>query len=161
MDWLSTALNWSSSELSSILLHIIFFAVVVVIIDGGFLVLQVLRDQVIHIAFRLGKLHLVHALTSVPVEESLAPEHCSELLGDSLEKLLDGSGVTNKCGRHFEASGGDVTHSSLDVVWDPFHKVGAVLVLDAQHLLVHLLHGHSATEDSRHSQIAPMPRITG
>ena len=36
----------------------------------------------------LGKLHLIHALTSVPVEESLASEHRGELLGDSLEKLL-------------------------------------------------------------------------
>ena len=36
----------------------------------------------------LGELHLVHALASVPVQESLAPEHGGELLRDPLEQLL-------------------------------------------------------------------------
>ena len=38
----------------------------------------------------LGKLHLIHALACVPVEEGLAPEHGSELLRDPLEQLLRG-----------------------------------------------------------------------
>ena len=29
----------------------------------------------------------------------------------------------------------------------PFHKVGAILVLNVEHLLIHLLHGHSSPED--------------
>merc|ERR1719198_54902 len=37
---------------------------------------------------RLGELHLVHALASVPVEEGLAAEHRGELLGDALHHLL-------------------------------------------------------------------------
>ena len=36
----------------------------------------------------LCELHLVHALASVPVQESLAPEHGGELLRDPLEQLL-------------------------------------------------------------------------
>merc|ERR1712121_403974 len=46
---------------------------------GGILVLLVLRDQVVHVALSLSELHLIHTLTSVPMEESLAPEHSCEL----------------------------------------------------------------------------------
>merc|ERR1711918_157787 len=42
---------------------------------GGVLVLLVLRDKVVHVGLGLRELHLVHALTSVPVEECLAAEH--------------------------------------------------------------------------------------
>ena len=76
--------------------------------------------------------------TCVPVKESLAPEHSCELLADTLEHLLDGSGVAHKGGSHLEALGGDVTDGRLDVVGDPLHKVGGVLVLDIKHLLIHL-----------------------
>ena len=119
-----------------------------VIVDGGLLVLLVLGDQVVHVGLRLGELHFVHALTSVPVEESLriqkmnvaprntnnpkphlSPEHGSELLGDPLEELLDGGGVTDEGRRHLETSRRDVTHGSLDVVGDPLHEVGRILVL--------------------------------
>ena len=62
-------------------------------------------------------------LTSVPVEESLPPEHGSELLGDSLEQLLDGGGVTDEGGSHLETSWWNVTNSNLDVVGDPLHEV--------------------------------------
>ncbi len=44
-----------------------------------------------------------------PVEESLAPEHGSELLAHALEHLLDGSGVAQEGGRHLEALWRDVT----------------------------------------------------
>ena len=66
------------------------------VLDGGLLVLLVLRNQVVHVGLGLCELHLVHALASVPVEESLAPEHGSELLGDPLEQLLDRGGVANE-----------------------------------------------------------------
>ena len=62
----------------------------------AYLVLLVLRDEVVHVGLRLGELHLVHTLTSVPVEESFSPEHSSELLGDPLKELLDGGGVTDE-----------------------------------------------------------------
>merc|ERR1719436_1368904 len=52
---------------------------------GGVLVLLVLGDQVVHVGFGLGELHLVHTLTGVPVQESLTTEHTSEVLSDTLE----------------------------------------------------------------------------
>ena len=97
-------------------------------------------------------------LTSVPVEESLPPEHGSELLGYPLEQLLDGGGVSNEGGGHLQASWRNVTNSSLDVVWDPFHEVGRVLVLDVEHLLIHFLHGHTATENSGNGQVTKVKR---
>lgn len=72
------------------------------------------------------------------MKESLAPEHGCKLLADALEHLLDGSGVAHKGGGHLEALGGDVTDGRLDVVGDPLHEVGGVLVLDIEHLLIHL-----------------------
>ena len=37
----------------------------------AYLVLLVLRDEVVHVGLRLGELHLVHTLASVPMKESL------------------------------------------------------------------------------------------
>merc|ERR1711953_992749 len=102
------------------------FKVSLVHVSGSVLVLLVLAHQVVHVGLGLGELHLVHALTSVPVEESLPSEHSSELLGDPLEELLDGGGVANEGGGHLESSWWDVTDSSLDIVGDPLNKVGAV-----------------------------------
>merc|ERR1719362_2005081 len=132
-----------------------------VIVDSGLLVLLVLGDQGIHVGLGLCELHLVHAFTSVPMEESLAPEHSGELLRDPLEELLDGSGVTDEGRSHLKTTRRNITHGSLDVVGDPLHEVAAVLVLDVQHLLVHLLHGHTATEHGSDSQIASMSGVAG
>jgi len=132
-----------------------------VIVDSGLLVLLVLGDQVVHVGLCLSELHLVHALTSVPMEESLAPEHSGELLRDPLEELLDGGGVTDEGRSHLETTWRNITHGSLDVVGDPLHEVAAVLVLDVEHLLVHLLHGHTATEHGSDSQIASMSGVAG
>jgi hypothetical protein len=55
--------------------------------------LLVFGDKIVHVGFGFSELHLVHALTSVPMEESLAPEHGGELLWDTLEDLLDSSSV--------------------------------------------------------------------
>ena len=79
------------------------------------------------------------------MEESLALKHCLELFVYPLEKLLDGRVVPNERGGHLESLGRDVAHGRLDVVGDPFHKVGAVLGLHLQYLLVHFLHGHLPT----------------
>ncbi|KFO95629.1 hypothetical protein N300_09139, partial [Calypte anna] len=117
--------------------------------------------QVVHVALGLGELHLVHPLARVPVEEGLAPEHGGELLRDPLEELLDGRAVANEGGGHLQAPGWDVTDGHLDVVGDPLHEVRAVLALDGQHLLVHLLHGHAAPEDSGHGEVAAMAGVTG
>merc|ERR1719273_1715791 len=51
----------------------------VVVVGGGVLVLLVLADQVVHVGLGLGELHLVHSLSSVPVQEGLAAEHRGEL----------------------------------------------------------------------------------
>lgn len=59
------------------------------------LVLLVFRDEIVHVGFGFGEFHLIHALTSVPMEESLAAEHSSELLRDALEDLLDGGPMKN------------------------------------------------------------------
>ncbi|CAA7399059.1 unnamed protein product [Spirodela intermedia] len=81
-------------ELDVISLGGIVVVEVLVLVGGGVLVLLVLGDEVVHVALGLGELHLVHALGGVPVEESLAAEHDSELLGDPPEHLLDGGSTT-------------------------------------------------------------------
>ena len=91
----------------------------------------------------------------------LSPEHGSELLRDPLEQLLDGGGVADEGGGHLQASGRDVTHSGLHVVGDPLNEVGAVLVLNVEELLVHLLHRHPPPEHTGHGEVAPMPGVTG
>ena len=95
------------------------------------------------------------------MKEGLPPEHSSKLLSNPLEEFLDCRGVANEGCSHLEASWRDVTNSSLDIVRDPLHKVGAVLVLDVQHLLINLLHGHSSSEDSSHGEVAAVPWVAG
>merc|ERR1712044_26875 len=95
------------------------------------------------------------------MQESLTPEHSSELLGDSLEELLDGCAVSDKGGSHLKTSWWDVTDSGLHVVGDPFNEVAAVLVLDVQHLLVNLLHGHTSTEHGGDCEVTSVTWVTG
>ena len=47
----------------------------------------------------------------------------------------------------------DVTDSSLDIVGDPLNEVAAVLVLDVQHLLVHLHTEEEDGEDEKEKKI--------
>ena len=95
------------------------------------------------------------------MQESLAAEHGRKLLADALEELLDGRAVANECGGHFEPAGRDVAHGRLDVVWDPLDKVGAVLVLDVEHLLVDLLHGHTPAEHGSDGEVSTVTWIAG
>jgi len=131
------------------------------VLGGGILVLLVFRNEIVHVGLGLSELHLVHTLTSVPVQESLSPEHSGKLLTDSLEELLDGGRVTNEGSAHLEASWWDIAHGGLDVVRDPFDKVRAVLVLDVEHLLVDLLHGHASSEHGGNSQVSAVSRVAG
>ena len=62
--------------------------------------------------------------TSVPVKESLASEHSSELLADTFEELLDSCRVSNECDGHLQTLGWDVAHARLDIVRDPLDEVG-------------------------------------
>ncbi len=74
---------------------------------------------------------------------------------------MNGCAVADERGGHFEPTWRDVADCRLDVIWDPFNKIAAVLVLDAQHLLVHLFHGHASTEDGCHGEVAAVPRVAG
>jgi hypothetical protein len=131
------------------------------LLSGGVLILLVLADQVVHVGLGLSELHLVHTLTGVPVEESLSPEHSSELLGDALEHFLNGGGVADEGHGHLESLGWDIANRRLDVVGDPLHEVRAVLVLHVEHLLVDLLGGHTASEQGGGSQVATVPGVSG
>ena len=109
----------------------------------------------------LSELHLIHTLSSVPMQESFTPEHSGKLFANSLEQFLDGCAVADEGRGHFQSTGRDITDSGLHVVGDPFHKVGAVLVLHVQHLFINFLHGHTATEHGRDRQVSSVPWITG
>jgi len=125
-----------------------------IFLGSGILVLLVLRDEIVHVGLSLGELHLVHTLTGVPVEEGLSAEHGGELLANSLEHLLDGSGVSEEGDGHLETLWWDITDGGFDVVWNPLNEVGGVLVLDVQHLLIDFLSGHSSSEHSAGSQVS-------
>jgi len=133
-------------------LHLLLVHLLLVL-SGGILVLLVLRDEIVHVGLSLSELHLVHALTGVPVEEGLAAEHSSELLTNTLEHLLDGGGVTEEGNSHLESLWWDIANGGLDVVWDPLNEVGRVLVLDIEHLLIDFLGGHSSSEDGGSGEV--------
>merc|ERR1712038_786519 len=143
------------------LLGIFLFIKFTLLLGSGVLVLLVFRHQVVHVGLGLSELHLIHTLASVPMQESLATEHSSELLGDTLEELLDGCAVANEGGRHLETTWWDVTDSGFDVVGDPFNEVAAVLVLDVEHLLIDLLHGHASTEHGSNSEVTAVTWVAG
>merc|ERR1719261_1533925 len=131
------------------------------LLGSGILVLLVLGDKIVHVALSLGELHLVHALASVPVQESLTAEHGSEVLGHALEHLLNGSAVTSESNSHLQTLWRNVADAGLDVVRNPLDEVGRVLVLHVEHLLVSLLGRHTATEERSSSQVATVARIGG
>merc|ERR1711881_427763 len=141
-------------------LHL-FVLHLLLVLSGGILVLLVLRDEIVHVGLSLSELHLVHALTGVPVEEGLAAEHSGELLANALEHLLDGSGVSEEGDGHLESLGWDIAHGGLDVVGDPLNEVRGVLVLDVEHLLVNLLGGHASAEESGGSEVAAVTGVGG
>merc|ERR1712232_1162702 len=68
------------------------------------------------------------------MEEGLSSEHGGELLSNSLEHLLDGSGVSEEGNSHLESLWWDITDGGLDVVGDRLGEVGRVLVLHVKHL---------------------------
>ena len=131
------------------------------LLSRGVLVLLVLRDKIVHVGLGLSELHLIHTFTSVPVQESLSSEHSSELLRDTLEHLLDGGRVTDEGGTHLQTLWWNVTNGGLDVVWNPLHEVGGVLVLDVKHLLINLLGGHSSSEQGRSGQVSSVSWVSG
>merc|ERR1740120_229731 len=139
-------------------LHL-FLVHLLLVLSGGVLVLLVLRDEIVHVGLGLSEFHLVHALTGVPVEESLAAEHGGELLTNTLEHLLDGGGVTEESHGHLETLGGDIADGGLDVVGDPLNEVRGVLVLDVEHLLVNLLGGHASSEEGGGGEVTSVSGV--
>ena len=144
-------------DLAGLLLSVLLFELL--IINTSILVLLVFRNQIVHVRLSLSELHLVHTLTSVPMQESLATEHGSELLANTLEELLDGGGVTNEGRRHLKATRGNGAKSGLDVVGNPLNEVAGVLVLDAAHLVLNLLHGNLTTEDGRAGEVTTVTEV--
>jgi len=131
----------------------------VLVFGGGFLVLLVFRNKIVHVGLGFSEFHFVHTFGGVPMQESLSSEHSSELLGNTLEHFLDGGGVTNESNRHLETLWWDIADGGLDVVWNPFNEVRRVLVLDVQHLLIDFLSGHSASEHSAGSEVSSVSWI--
>jgi len=125
------------------------------------LVLLILGDQIVHVGLGFGELHLVHSFTGVPMEEGLSSEHSSELLGDSLEHLLDGGRVTDEGHGHLETLWWDITDGGFDVVWNPLDEVRGVLVLDVEHLLINLFGGHSTSEHGGGGEISSVSWVGG
>ena len=94
------------------------------------------------------------------MQEGLPAENGSELLTNSSEYFLDRCGVANECGSHCQACRRDVTDRGLDIVGDPLNKVGRVLVLDIDHLLVNFLCAHFAPKHCRCCEISAMAWIS-
>ena len=94
------------------------------------------------------------------MEESLSSKHSCELFSDSLEHLLDGSWVSNKCNGHLKSLWWDITNGWFDVIGDPFNKVRRVLILDIEHLFVDFFGWHSSSEESWGSQISSVSWIS-
>merc|ERR1719481_751115 len=161
VEWLESMMYRPLYPLRSLLLLVVTSVLVlkVVVVSGGVLILLVLADEVVHVALCLGELHLVHSLSGVPVEEGFPAEHGGELLGDALEHILNGGRVADEGGGHLESFGRDIADRGLDVVGDPLHEVRRVLVLNVEHLLVHLFGAHPAPEHGRRRQIASMARV--
>jgi hypothetical protein len=113
-----------------------FFVHFFLILSSGILILLIFGDEIIHVGFSFSEFHLVHALTGVPMEEGLSSEHSSELFSNSLEHLLDSSGVSEEGDGHLESLGGDIADGGFDVVGNPLNEVRGVLVLDVEHLFV-------------------------
>jgi len=155
----STVFSTRIIHLFLLLQRCLFLVLLLTLGDRSLLVLLVLGNEIVHVGLSLSELHLIHTLSSVPMQESLSSEHGSELVTDTLEKLLDGGGVTDEGGRHLEATRWDRAKGSLDVVGNPFNEVGVVLVLDIAHLILNLLHGNLSTEDSGASEVTTITEV--
>jgi hypothetical protein len=79
------------------------------------------------------------------MQESLAPEHDSELVTNTLEQFLDAGGISDEGRAHLQSFGGDGAKGSKNIVRNPFDEVGRVLILDIVHLVLNFLHGNLST----------------
>lgn len=95
------------------------------------------------------------------MQESLAAEHGSELVTNTLEQLLDGGAVTDESGGHAQATRRNRAQGGLDVVGNPLNEVALVLGLDAAHLVLDLLHGDLSAEQSGASEVTAVAEVRG
>merc|ERR1712039_1115251 len=149
--------------MNSTSLHVVlalFLIKLALLLRSGILVLLVLRHEIVHVALRLGKFHLVHSLTRVPMQEGLAAKHGCEKLRDTLEHLLDGRRIPGEGHSHLQPFGRNVADACLDVVGNPLYEIARVLVLDIQHLFIDFLRRHTATEKRSSCQITAMTRVS-
>ena len=139
--------------------HVFVFFLLVV--DSGFLVLLVLRYQIVHIGLCFCELHFVHSFSSVPMKKGFSSEHGCKLLSDSLEHLLDGSGVADESSGHFKSIGRNVANGGFYVVGNPLYEIRRIFVLYVEHLLVHFFCGNSSSEHGRGCQVSSVSGIRG
>mmetsp|Transcript_77533 Transcript_77533/g.195002 ORF Transcript_77533/g.195002 Transcript_77533/m.195002 type:complete len:282 (+) Transcript_77533:425-1270(+) len=93
------------------------------------------------------------------MQECLAAEHRCEVLRHALEHLLNGRGVPREGNRHLQPLRRNVAHGGFDVVRDPLDEIARILILHVEHLLVHLLRGHAASEERCGCEVPTVARV--
>merc|ERR1712157_186984 len=104
--------QYDSIRKNSASLHVIlalFLIELALLLRGGILILLVLRHEIVHVALRLGKFHLVHPLASVPMQKGFTAKHGSKELRDTLEHLLYGCRVPSEGHSHLQSFGRNIT----------------------------------------------------
>merc|ERR1712048_401578 len=123
---LTSELHAKIAPLPTLGRHVIltlFFVELALLLRGGILVLLVLRHEIIHIRLCLCKLHLVHALSCVPVQEGFAPEHGREILCHAFEHLLNCRRISRESNSHLRSFRGNVTDARFDIIRNPFYEI--------------------------------------
>merc|ERR1712187_424011 len=97
-------------------LHIVLALLLVklsLLFSSCILILLVLGNEIVHVAFSLGEFHLVHTLAGVPMQEGLTAEHGCEELGHTFEHLLNRSAVAGEGNCHLQALRRNITDACL------------------------------------------------
>ena len=95
------------------------------------------------------------------MEEGLTTLHQLELLEDTLDDFLDGSGVTDEVRCHLQTTWRDIAQTDHDVTWDPLNEIRLVLLTDVQDLLFNVLSRNTATEQSHAGQVQTVAWVAG
>merc|ERR1719507_2160909 len=110
-------LHFDLIDKNSASLHVIlalFLIELTLLLRSGILVLLVFRHEIVHVALCFGKFHLVHPLTSVPMQEGLAAKHGSKELRNTLEHLLYSRRVPSEGHGHLQPLRWNVADACLD-----------------------------------------------
>ena len=90
-------------------------------------------DNVVHILVCLGKLHLVHALARVPVQERSPVEELREVSSHFSEKFFDCRVETDESRRGFVALRWNIADSIFEVVWKEIFEVRHIILSEPTH----------------------------